>query len=152
MQHLYQRFQPAQFSNYKAPPKKTPSTINQNVSFAHVTKGQSTERSQPHQQQRPPNGQNTNELRNRQPQCPHNKKTDRSVSWSDDVPPGLNDEIFLDQTICPTPSGNLSKGTKAGGSMHDKTDDGFQEFVKQQFNNLNDQMLTLLTTLTFTVK
>ncbi|CAI2201337.1 16420_t:CDS:2, partial [Funneliformis geosporum] len=43
-------------------------------------------------------------------------------------------------TISPTESCNIPNGTKAGGSMHEKTDGSFEEFVKQQFNNLSHQM------------
>src|SRR5918994_2717403 len=41
VQNLYQRFQPAQFANYKTPSKPTKGAFNPKITFANVTKNDS---------------------------------------------------------------------------------------------------------------
>ncbi|CAI2180468.1 17989_t:CDS:2 [Funneliformis geosporum] len=65
-------------------------------------------------------------------------------SWSDDIPHNLEREHYFDQMSCPTPGSNIKNGTNARGSMHAKTDESFEEFVKQQFGNLAAQMSMIL--------
>ena len=43
MQQLYQKFQPAQYNNYKAPSRPSRGAVNPNISFAHITKGQNSD-------------------------------------------------------------------------------------------------------------
>jgi hypothetical protein len=152
MQNLYQRFQPAQFSNYKAPPKKLAGAVTPNITFAHMTKG-------------PQNGDQTitsnNHASSPKQQSPTNnnnqkRQEERNVakqmmSWSDDISTELDNDYQIDQLSCPTPKGNLFNGTRVGGSMHDNSAN-FEEFVKQQFSNLAAQMSTLVNSLAFTVK
>ena len=64
----------------------------------------------------------------------------------------MNEERLFDDTICPTPNGQVTKGTKEGGSMHANNDEDFKAFIKSQFNNLEENLNILMSTLAFTVK
>jgi len=151
VQKLYQRFQPAQFSNYKAPTKPLKGAVNPNVTFAHVT-GSSSNAKSPSEHQK--NGQKNTQ--NRPPQTANTLETNdgyrqQAGSWSDDIPDTLNDRLF-DQTIVPTPQMYMANGTMKGGSMHDNNQDDFKEFVRQQFLALNDNLSYLVKSLDFTVQ
>lgn len=115
MQQLYQKFQPAQYNNYKAPPKTIKGAVNPNISFAHITKGLNDDvtaktSNKPQDNARTKNGQNKYDPKQKTNTAPHPE------SWADD-PIDMSDRLF-DNTICPTPSGKLDNSTKKGGSMH----------------------------------
>ena len=150
VQQLYQKFQPAQYNNYKAPQKQPRGAVNPNVTFAHVTKGtdDSKEPSPNKKIEQSRRANNHNHTKN-------NPKSKATVlppveSWADE-PIDMSDRLF-DNTICPTPSGQLVNDTMKGGSMHDDKKDDFKAFVKQQFELLNDNIFELMKTLNFTVQ
>src|SRR5215216_3989410 len=147
VQNLYQRFQPAQFSNYKAP-KKMRGAVNPDITFADATKKQNNKNITPPSQLPPKQGKD----------LPHNNKSSTShikepnTSWSDDVPYDTEESLRIDQFIYPSNNDNLAKGTKAGGSMHGNTNDDVKAFISSQFANFEANLLDLMKTLAFTVK
>src|SRR5215216_2757391 len=99
MQNLYQQFQPAQFNNYKAPPKKLSGTVSPNVSFAHVTKGKqegdhnnNNDNSKPQPLKKP-----VKDTRTSQHHPVQNNISKPNVSWSDDISPDYDYEYQIDQ-------------------------------------------------------
>jgi hypothetical protein len=139
MQYLYQRFQPAQFSNYTAPKKPIRNAIKDNISFAEATNPK-TSRPNPPPKKQTPNRNNTTPLKSSIKPVPK--------PWADDIPPNMDDNLF-DQTVCPTPG--ISNGTAKGGSMHDN-DLSLREFIREQFNDLHEQLIYINSELDFSVK
>jgi hypothetical protein len=149
MQHLYQRFQPAQFSNYKAPQRILKGAVSQNITFAQVTQGRTDPKSVPKQQKSSKTPINKlHQHSNQQPQNQHQQQHD---SWSDEIPPNMNEARLFDNNDHTTSESNITKGTKEGGSMHANNDEDFKAFIKNQFKNLEENLNILMTNLAFTI-
>src|SRR3954447_2154001 len=86
MQNLYQRFQPAQYNNYKAPTRTRRGAVNPEITFAGVTKGSNQEK--PKTPAKPTHGI-TNTENGFDIVSPNGT---RSISWSDDIPPDMNSQ------------------------------------------------------------
>ena len=149
IQQLYQRFQPAQYDNYKAPPKKLKGAVRPNISFADVTNGNSQKETSKKPSSTVPK-KFSSDTRSHNPA--KNTSLDTPIgSWSDDIPDELNDALSRNDfgPISPT---RLDNGTKSGGSMHENNTNDIKEFVRQQFVNFESNFISMMKTLSFTVK
>ena len=95
-QNLYQRFQPAQYDNYKAPPRLRRGAVNLNVTFARVAKGRQEEKPSP--PKKPKFGISNNEDGSFGLRGPNNIPL---PSWADDVPFDMD---IINNTLTPIES------------------------------------------------
>ena len=104
------------------------------MTFARVTKG--SQESKPSPPIKPKIGITNNEDGSYELRGPNNTPL---PSWSDDVPPGMD---IIDNTITPTESRDIAAGTKAGGSMHEKSNEEveFKTFIKDGFLQLTQKL------------